>query len=172
MLRSWMMLWWVWLWPSGRFPLPTQLNTLCKKRTRSTAWIRRCLRSTRSFYWILTFLQSSKLTTSWWLRRFRRRYLQAKISPLKNSRSLSAMPDVPNLWNIIKSCTEFANLRGATCPPILAAHRSRGPRKSILWWNLYFASTGKRHRKAQEVCAQSSSRDSTSMWRASRRAEE
>ena len=77
-----------------------------------------------------------------------------------------------NLWNIIKSCTEFANLRAATSPTQLAAHRSRGPRKSILWWNLYFASTGKRHRKAQEVCAQSSSRDSIAMWRASRRAEE
>ena len=36
------------VWPGGRFPLPTRLNTLWKKRMRSTAWIMLFLRRTQS----------------------------------------------------------------------------------------------------------------------------
>ena len=158
MPRSLVMLWWVWLWPSYRFPLPTQLNTLQKKRKQSTAWIKHCFRST--IYWVLTFFQGSNLTTSWWLLHFRPRFLQAKISQLENSHCFSA---ILNLWNMIKLCSEFANLLGARSPPLLSAHwlcsSLRWQRKSILWWTPLFAPTGKLHRKAQDVYAKSSSRD-------------
>ena len=73
--------------------VPTELNTVWKERTLSTGWIRRYWRSTRSIWWIITFLQSSKPTTSWWLLRFRARFLQPKISQLENSRSFLAIPD-------------------------------------------------------------------------------
>ena len=169
MPRSLMMRWWVCLWPSGRFPLPTQLNTLWKKRTRSTACITRCLRSTLSISWILTFLH--------WL------------AELKSDYQLMAVPAVfaKLRWNFrlwLSVCSSLAGnrqcitdlsiyYRDMTSFDGLYLKKLRSPCSVLEKISSdrpsqfcdephYFAPTGKRHRKAQDVCARSSRRDSIS----------
>ena len=144
--RSWTMLLLVWLWPSSRFPLPTQLNTLWKNAEHCLDY---ALREKNSEYLLnphIIFELCSKITTDWWLQCFRQKICRQKIRCyriLASSRESRIYPRCGawceiNLWNIIKSCTEFANLRGATSPQVLAVHRSREQHRSILWWASLF----------------------------------